>query len=430
MRIPCVLSLLLMVTPAAAADFVSLKGHGGPIMGLAVSDAGEVASASFDNSVGRWQENDPHWLEGHDAAVIDLIFLPDGRIASGADDFSVWVWDGATGHELGRHLGKVTDLAVSPDGALLASASWDGTIILWPLNGTATPRTINLRDAGANDVVFDTSSGHLYAATSKGDILIYDLELSDASPRKLVSHGFAINEMVLAEDGTWLAYGSVDGVIRFMDTRTGTEFRDFTLDRLPILAMTFHEGTDQLAIGDGQGYITVLSTENWHIERSFLAARDGPVWALAFSPDGSTIWAGGLDSVVYGWPVELLDRFEPTMRTSHSFLRDPETMSNGERQFMRKCSICHALESGASRKAGPNLHGLFGRPAGTLVGYRYSDVLVGSDIVWSAETIDDLFDLGPDNYIPGSKMPMQRIARPEDRRDLIDFLANSTVTGE
>ncbi len=430
MRFPGVLLLLLMVTPAAAEDFVTLKGHGGPIMGLAVSEAGEVASASFDNSVGHWQGNGPLWLEGHEAAVTDLVFLPDGRVASGADDFSVWVWDGVDGSELGRHLGKVTDLAVSPDGSLLASASWDGTIGLWPLTGTGLPKTIDLRDTGANDVTFDASGGFLYAATSKGDILVYDLERLDTAPRTLVRHGFAVNELVLAEDETWLAYGAVDGVTRFIDTRTGAVFRDFTLDRLPILALAFHGGTNRLATGDGHGYITVISTETWQIERDFLASRRGPVWALAFSPDGSMIWAGGLDSVVYGWPVELLDRFEPTMGASHSFLREPETMSNGERQFMRKCSICHALEEDASRKAGPNLHGLFGRLAGTLPGYRYSGALSGSDIVWSAETVDALFDLGPDNYIPGSKMPMQRIVRPEDRRDLIDFLVTSTAMGE
>ncbi len=416
--------LLAFATPVAAEEFVTLKGHGGPIMGLAVSESGEVASASFDNSVGLWTEREPLWLERHEAAVIDLIYLPDGRIVSGGDDFSVWLWDGTEGRELGRHLGKVTDLAVSPDGRTVASASWGGTVKLWPLDG-GERLTIDLEDTGANDVVFGPD-GALYVATSKGEVLVYNLR-EDTAPRTLLKNGFAINEMVLAEDGAWLAYGAVDGVTRVVDTETGEELQDFTLDRRPVLAMDHHDETSQLAVGDGQGYIAVISTETWRIERDFKAARKGPIWALAFSIDGTRIWAGGLDSVVYGWPVELLDRFEPSMGTSHSFLQNPETMTNGERQFMRKCSICHALEAGNSRKAGPNLHGIFGRPAGTLPDYRYSDTLDGSDIVWTAETIDALFDLGPDHYIPGSKMPMQRIVKPEDRRDLIDFLADATA---
>jgi cytochrome c len=108
------------------------------------------------------------------------------------------------------------------------------------------------------------------------------------------------------------------------------------------------------------------------------------------------------------------------------FLRDPGTMPNGERQFARKCSICHSLTGSASRKAGPTLFGVFGRRAGTVAGYRYSPTLEGSGIIWTEDTIDALFDQGPDHFIPGSKMPMQRITQPEDRRDLIAFLKQAT----
>ena len=130
--------------------------------------------------------------------------------------------------------------------------------------------------------------------------------------------------------------------------------------------------------------------------------------------------------MVYAWPVALLDEFTPGISGERTFLRDAATMPNGERQFMRKCSICHALEAGPSRKAGPTLNGLFGRRAGTVSDYTYSEILNGSEIVWNAETIDALFDQGPDHYIPGSKMPMQVIAGPDDRADLIAFLEVAT----
>jgi cytochrome c len=81
-----------------------------------------------------------------------------------------------------------------------------------------------------------------------------------------------------------------------------------------------------------------------------------------------------------------------------------------------------------SRKAGPTLYGVFGRPAGTVPGYAYSETLDSSDIVWNDDTIDALFDLGPDHYIPGSKMPMQRITAPRDRQDMIDYLREATAT--
>jgi cytochrome c len=171
----------------------------------------------------------------------------------------------------------------------------------------------------------------------------------------------------------------------------------------------------------------MVDTDNWRITRDFRATRQGPVWALAFSPEGTVIHSGGLDDVVYSWPVDLMDEIAaPEGSGARSFLRAPDTMSNGERQFMRKCSICHALTAGPSRKAGPTLHGVFGRAAGALPDYRYSDTLDGSAIVWTETTIDALFDEGPDHYIPGSKMPMQVIAQPDDRADLIAFLKTAT----
>ena len=130
--------------------------------------------------------------------------------------------------------------------------------------------------------------------------------------------------------------------------------------------------------------------------------------------------------MAYAWPVELLGEFDPGIDGERSFLRQANTMPNGERQFMRKCSICHALGPGPSRKTGPTLSGVFGRRAGAVEGYSYSSTLDGSDIVWDESTIDALFDEGPDHYIPGSKMPMQVIAKASDRADLVQFLKTAT----
>ena len=53
MRRFALIVLLLVSAHAARAEFTTLKGHGGPVMGIAVSRRdGQVATASFDNSVG------------------------------------------------------------------------------------------------------------------------------------------------------------------------------------------------------------------------------------------------------------------------------------------------------------------------------------------------------------------------------------------
>jgi cytochrome c len=150
---------------------------------------------------------------------------------------------------------------------------------------------------------------------------------------------------------------------------------------------------------------------------------------LAFSNNGRNIHAGGIEDIMYSWPIATMDEHQPMSAEVRSFLENPERLPNGERQFKRKCSICHTVTEGSARKAGPSLYKLFGRPAGSVSDYNYSATLDKSKIVWSAKTINDLFEIGPDHYIPETKMPMQRIAKQQDRDDLIEYLRTATVQG-
>ncbi len=412
------LALALIPLPALA-EFFTLKGHGGPIMGIATAPDGRIATASFDNSVGLWTGQNPEWLEGHEAAVNSVTFNGTA-IYSAGDDFTLRRWPG--GDVVGRHKGKIVGLAASK--THIATASWDGTIGLWPMDGSR-PIQLGPTGSGVNAVVFSADGTQLYSAGADGTLRVWDVGSGQETDR-LIEHGFGINELVLNSQDGWIAYGAVDGVTRILDLTTG-DVRDFSLDRRPILALALSPDRSKLAVGDGQGYIMMIDTTGWRIVQDFRATLRGPVWALAFSEDGQNLHAGGIDEAMYSWPVTSLGEQSQMAATEPSFLKNPEEMGNGERQFARKCSICHSLTPAGQRRAGPTLHGIFGREAGTLPGYFYSDTLQDSDIVWNEETINALFDEGPDHYIPGSKMPMQRITQAQDRIDLIAFLRRTTA---
>jgi len=423
--------LCSFMTLAGAAEFQTLKGHGGPVMGIDVSPVtGQVATASFDNSVGLWTGRTPRWLEGHAAAAKVVAFVDGDRLVSAGDDNALILWhrEDSAPTRLEGHTAKVMGLAVSPDKSLVASASWDARIGLWPLDG-GEPKFLEGHTAGVNAVAFSADGKRLYSASVDGSVKLWDLE-SQSEKRIIDRNGFGINVLALGGEGareSWIAYGSQDGVTRIVDIETGERLHDFSFERRPILALDLSLDGSKLATGDGHGYITVLDTKTWAIETDFRAALKGPIWALAFSKDGEVLHAGGIDNIVYSWPLADLADQKPMTPNTPQFLRKPEEMSNGERQFARKCSICHALSTDGGRKAGPTLYKVFGRQAGSLPGYPYSEILQGSDIIWSEESIDQLFLDGPDHYIPGSKMPMQRIVAPEDRDDLIDYLKTATT---
>ncbi|WP_368073661.1 WD40 repeat domain-containing protein [Tateyamaria omphalii] len=176
---------LCLALPVWAQDFTTYKGHGGPVMGLVVTEDGTLASASFDNSVGVWHGAMPEWLEGHDAAVTAIAEGLDGTLVTGGDDFAVWHW-GETPRKIGQHKGKVTSLAPSPDGTVIAAGSWDGDIVLWPV-GAGEAVTLPYPGAGVNAVAYSADGAFLYAATSKGDVLRYDMTTGDVPRRWCVT---------------------------------------------------------------------------------------------------------------------------------------------------------------------------------------------------------------------------------------------------
>jgi len=92
----------------------------------------------------------------------------------------------------------------------------------------------------------------------------------------------------------------------------------------------------------------------------------------------------------------------------------------------RACAACHALTPEGGNMAGPTLYGLFGRRMGSVAGYDYSDRLARGDIVWTRETVADLFTRGPDVVTPGTRMPVQTVGNAEDLAALLRFLEAAT----
>jgi cytochrome c len=100
----------------------------------------------------------------------------------------------------------------------------------------------------------------------------------------------------------------------------------------------------------------------------------------------------------------------------------------GERgaEVFQACAACHTLTPDGGNRAGPSLHGVFGRRIASLPGYNFSPALRNLDIIWNAETIAKLFEIGPSRYTPGTKMPEQVIGSPADRDALVRFLQHAT----
>ena len=98
--------------------------------------------------------------------------------------------------------------------------------------------------------------------------------------------------------------------------------------------------------------------------------------------------------------------------------------SSGEAVFA-KCKICHTLNQGGRNMVGPNLHGLFGRKAGTVEGFNYSPALRESGIVWDEESLAKYLR-DPRGSLPGNRMTFPGIKDDTELVDLLAFLTQAT----
>jgi cytochrome c len=97
--------------------------------------------------------------------------------------------------------------------------------------------------------------------------------------------------------------------------------------------------------------------------------------------------------------------------------------AKGEKVFA-KCKACHTTEAGKNR-VGPSLAGVFGRTAGTVEGFKYSDAMKSSGVVWSDETIAKYLE-APKEFVPGNKMVFPGLKSSEDRENVIAYLKQAT----
>lgn len=93
-------------------------------------------------------------------------------------------------------------------------------------------------------------------------------------------------------------------------------------------------------------------------------------------------------------------------------------------QTFAQCRACHTLTQGGKSGLGPNLHGVFGRKAGSLPGFAYSPALKGSGMVWDARTLD-AYLASPTAQVPGTRMVV-KVTDPARRAALIAYLKVET----
>lgn len=419
------LLLALFLAAPVAISAQEMRGHGGPVRALAISADGRLAlSGSFDTSAILWDIERGlalAVLRGHESSVNAVAALPDGRFATAGEDGRILLWRMGRQEpdaQLEGHAGPVAALAASPDGGLLASASWDGTARLTPLPGTAPPAVV--RQRGPLNVIALAADGQsLITGGHDGAVRLFG---PGGEQRRVVETGVPVNGIVVAADGEIIA-GGADGRLRFI-AGDFTVAREVAASGTPVVAVALSPDGRRIAAAGIGGTVALVDRVSGRIERT-LVGPGLPVWSLAFRPGTDELVTGGGDRLVRRWRASTGEHLGAVVmeRPSEALAR---LADHPGAEVFRACSACHTLDPDGGNRAGPTLHGVIGRRIGSAAGYDYSPALRRMDIVWSRDTIAKLFEIGPNAYTPGTKMPEQRVTDPDDLRALVDYIARAT----
>lgn len=91
------------------------------------------------------------------------------------------------------------------------------------------------------------------------------------------------------------------------------------------------------------------------------------------------------------------------------------------KQAFQECTACHSTDKGVNG-VGPTLAGIVGSRAGDVEGYRFSNPMKRSGIVWTPENLDK-YIADPQAVVPGTRMPYSGMADPKMRAELVKYLA-------
>ncbi len=275
-------------------------------------------------------------LPAHGAGVRTLLFTADSKtLVSGGGDCRIRLWDCVKGQELPReagafqHRAAVWSLALSADGKTLVSGA--EAVFLW-----------------------DIATGKLQ--------------------RRLQGHIGEVYGVSLSADGRRVASLGADRTLRMWDTASGKELWKLALlGTSPASSAAFSPDSKVLAVGSGSLLLCDVETGK---RLNSLEAHEGPLVALAWTPDGKRLVSSGCDPGIRVWDVEATKQSRilphPGSARSQVFSPDGKLLAGTGMGVIAGAIGVWDLESGQLKKT-------LGVPGTFQMGWEVSELRFSTD---------------------------------------------------
>ncbi len=304
-----------------------LKGHTKGVNCAAISaDSTRIATGSDDNTIMMWHAETGQnlcTLGGHQSYVSSLDFSKDGKhLVSGGGcgnhRKTVLIWDlhkmsiPMLLHSLSGHTRDVQTVKFSPCSQKIASASWDGTVVIWCVQSGEKLLTFESHKAEHSALCAAWSpDGTLVASGGwQGVVHVWDAITGTQASEPLRGHVKGVYGVCFGAKGGLLVSSSSDGTIKIWELGEGGKtclrqtVASHSCDKFSPTSISMSPGASYIAsCAGGDKTVKVFEIATGKQVR-VLEGHSEAVRGVAWSPDGQFIVSGSSDMAACVWEVD------------------------------------------------------------------------------------------------------------------------------
>jgi len=202
------------------------------------------------------------------------------------------------------HSNRVGALSFSKNGKMLASASFDNSIILWDTVHFNNQHTYKGHEKNVISIDFSPNSKYLVSGSWDKQVKLWDIETNQAMPYKMFQND-KVQSVCFSSDGKMIASTGLDKIIKFWDVDTGKQLFQLTGHKGVIKSIAFSPDGQFLASG---GYDKEISL--WNIKKkrlhTLLVGHKEQISSVRFSPNGQFLASGSYDNTIKLWNIDTL----------------------------------------------------------------------------------------------------------------------------